>query len=152
MTDEIFGPILPVIAVNDLGGAIDVVNSMDKPLALYSFSADDDDHHQILGHTSSGGTCINATLLHVANPHLPFGGVGGSGMGAYHGRFGFDTFSHHRAVYTRSTTLDPKLMYPPYSARKAKLIRAGLRLPDPRDVGARLTGRLRDLFSSVRKG
>ncbi len=152
MTDEIFGPILPVIAVNDLGGAIDVVNSMDKPLALYSFSADDDDHHQILGHTSSGGTCINGTLLHVANPHLPFGGVGGSGMGAYHGRFGFDTFSHHRAVYTRSTTLDPKLMYPPYSARKAKLIRAGLRLPDPRDVGARLTGRLRDLFSSVRKG
>ena len=150
MADEIFGPILPVIAVDDLDNAIDIVNSMHKPLALYSFSADDDDHERILAHTSSGGVSVNGTLLHIANPHLPFGGVGGSGMGAYHGRFGFDTFSHHRGVYTRSTAVDPKLMSPPYTALKAKMIRGGLRLPDPRDLVSRVAGPAADVGRSDR--
>jgi hypothetical protein len=78
--------------------------------------------------------------MHVSNPHLPFGGVGESGMGSYHGKFGFDTFSHRRAVHTRSTKVDPSLLYPPYTAGKERMVRAGLRLPDPRDVITKLPG------------
>jgi aldehyde dehydrogenase (NAD+) len=82
-------------------------------------------------------------LLHVANPNLPFGGVGPSGMGAYHGRTGFDRFSHRRAVLTRSTRVDPSLMYPPYTRRQSKLLRAGMRMPDPRDAIRALRNRIR---------
>ena len=98
---------------------------------------------RILAETSSGGVCVNATLYHLVPPTLPFGGVGESGMGAYHGKFGFDTFSHKRGVHTRSTRLDPDLLYPPYTAKKASLIRKGLTLPDPRDVVAKARGALR---------
>jgi aldehyde dehydrogenase (NAD+) len=86
---------------------------------------------------------VNATLFHVSNPHLPFGGIGESGMGAYHGRFGFDTFSHHRAVLRRGTRLDPSMLYPPYTSAKQRILRRGTAIPDPRDVVARVRNRLR---------
>lgn len=143
MTEEIFGPILPVIAVDSLDEATAIVNRGDKPLALYVFSEDDDEIERVLAATSSGGVTVNGTLFHVANPHLPFGGVGPSGTGAYHGRWGFETFTHRRAVHTRGTRLDPALLYPPFTAAKEKLVRRGLALPDPRDVPARLLSRWR---------
>lgn len=143
MGEEIFGPILPVIAIDSLDEAIAFVNADDKPLALYSFSADDADHDRVLGSTSSGGVCINGTIMHISNPHLPFGGVGESGMGAYHGKDGFDTFSHSRAVHERSTRVDPALLYPPYSRRTFALVRRGFTLPDPRDLIARARGSVR---------
>jgi aldehyde dehydrogenase (NAD+) len=142
MGEEIFGPILPIIAVDSIDEAIAVVNADDKPLALYSFSENDDENGRVLSGASSGGACVNGTLFHVSNPHLPFGGVGESGMGAYHGKFGFDTFSHRRAVHTRSTKIDPSLLYPPYTAKKEKLIRRGLTISDPRDGLRRFRNRL----------
>ena len=142
MQEEIFGPVLPVIAVDSLEEAVATVNADDKPLALYVFSENDDEADMVLASTSSGGACVNATLMHVTNPNLPFGGVGESGMGAYHGKAGFDALSHRRSVYSRSTRLDPPLLYPPYTERKAKLVRTGLGLPDPRDVVATVTNKI----------
>ena len=96
------------------------------------------------GTTPAAAACAStARCLHISNPHLPFGGVGESGTGAYHGRHGFDAFSHHKAVHTRSTRLDPPLLYPPYTETKAKMIRIGLGAPDPRDLVAGLRNRLR---------
>jgi aldehyde dehydrogenase (NAD+) len=145
MGEEIFGPILPVIAVDSVEDAITFVNRTsaqgDKPLALYTFSESDDENDRVLAEATSGGACVNGVLLHISNPHLPFGGVGESGMGAYHGRFGFDTFSHRRAVHSRSTKLDPALMYPPYTRKKEKLLRKGMTLTDPRDLVAKVRGR-----------
>ena len=138
MGEEIFGPILPIIAVDSLDEAIGFVNADDKPLALYTFSERDDDNDLVLHGATSGGACVNGTLMHISNPHLPFGGVGESGMGAYHGKFGFDTFSHRRGVHTRSTKLDPAMLYPPYTSKKEKLIRKGMALPDPRDLLAKV--------------
>jgi aldehyde dehydrogenase (NAD+) len=86
---------------------------------------------------------VNGTILHVSNPNLPFGGVGESGMGAYHGRSGFDRLSHQRPILERSTRVDPAIAYPPYTARKETLIRRGLSIGDPRDRAARIRGRLR---------
>ena len=123
MQDEIFGPILPIIAVDSVSEAIDRVNAGDKPLALYVFSEAPDVVDEVLSSTSSGGACVNGTVLQVAVPDLPFGGVGGSGIGAYHGQRGFDTFSHLRSVLTRSTRFDPPIMYPPITALKARLMR-----------------------------
>jgi aldehyde dehydrogenase (NAD+) len=123
MTDEIFGPILPVLAVPDVAAAIDFVNRRPKPLALYLFSNDAKAEEQVISTTSSGGVCVNATLWHIANPQLPFGGVGPSGMGAYHGRATFEIFSHHKSVLTRGTRFDPRLMYPPYTKWKAALLK-----------------------------
>ena len=143
MQEEIFGPILPVIAVDSLDEELAVVNADEKPLALYVFSEEDDDHDRVLAGTTSGGVCVNGTLLHISNPNLPFGGVGESGMGAYHGRAGFDTFSHRRSVHTRSTKVDPSFLYPPYTKGKERLVRRGMTLPEPRDVLARISSKLR---------
>jgi aldehyde dehydrogenase (NAD+) len=122
MGEEIFGPILPVLAVDDTEDAIEFVRSGDKPLALYVFG-DDAVAQRVLESTSSGGACVNATLLHLAVPELPFGGVGESGSGAYHGRMGFDTFSHRKSVLQRPTRPDPSVMYPPYTRLKDRLLR-----------------------------
>jgi aldehyde dehydrogenase (NAD+) len=147
MGEEIFGPILPIIAVDSLDEAIGFVNDLsaggDKPLALYTFSENETENDQVLAEVSSGGGCVNGTLLHISNPNLPFGGVGESGMGAYHGKFGFDAFSHHRAVHTRTTKLDPALMYPPYTSTKQRVVRKAMTMPDPRDIAARLRGVVR---------
>ena len=141
MDEEIFGPVLPVIAVDSLDEAVAFVNADDKPLALYSFSERDADNDRVLAGATSGGACVNGTLMHISNPNLPFGGVGESGMGAYHGKIGFDTMSHRRAVLERTTKIDPSLMYPPYTAKKEKLIRKGMTLADPRDSAAKLRGK-----------
>jgi aldehyde dehydrogenase (NAD+) len=123
MQEEIFGPILPVIAVEDVDAAIDFVNAREKPLALYVFAEDTDVANRVVASTSAGGVCINATIFHLAVPGLPFGGVGGSGMGAYHGRATFETFSHAKSVLAKPTGIDPSIAYPPYRGLKAKLLR-----------------------------
>jgi aldehyde dehydrogenase (NAD+) len=123
MQDEIFGPILPVMSVPNVDAAINYINDHDKPLALYVFTADKKVSERVLAETSSGGACINATLWHCANPNLPFGGVGPSGMGAYHGKWGFDVLSHRKAVCEKPTSMDPKITYPPYTKIKEWLVR-----------------------------
>jgi aldehyde dehydrogenase (NAD+) len=123
MAEEIFGPILPVLAVDDVDAAIERVNAGEKPLALYVFSEDRAVVDRVLAQTFSGGACVNGTILQVAVSDLPFGGVGASGIGAYHGRQGFDTFSHLRSVLSRSTRPDLSLMYPPMTAKKERMMR-----------------------------
>jgi aldehyde dehydrogenase (NAD+) len=123
MEDEIFGPILPVLTVGDVDEAIRFVNDRDKPLALYAFSSDDNTLEHVVANTSAGGVTLNHVVLHLAVPDLPFGGVGESGMGAYHGRSGFETFSHLKAVLDKPTRPDPALMYPPYTNVKKKILR-----------------------------
>jgi aldehyde dehydrogenase (NAD+) len=123
MEEEIFGPLLPVLAVDSVDEAVEVVNRRDKPLALYVFSQSREVSHRVLVATSSGGACVNHALMHLAVPELPFGGVGESGMGAYHGRRGFETFSHMRSVLERPTRPDPSIAYPPYGRLKARLLR-----------------------------
>ncbi len=123
LRDEIFGPILPVLRVRDLDEAIAFVREREKPLALYVFTASEEAERKVVEGTSSGGVCVNATVWQVANPELPFGGVGASGMGAYHGRASFETFSHRKPVVKKSTRLDPRILYPPYSRWLTRLIR-----------------------------
>lgn len=114
MQEEIFGPILPVLDYEDLDQAIGFVNDRPKPLALYFFSRDSGKQRRILDRTSSGGVCLNDALVHFASHTLPFGGVGDSGMGAYHGKAGFDTFTHFKPVVRNTLKIDPTLRYEPY--------------------------------------
>lgn len=123
MAEEIFGPILPVLSVPDTEAAIQAVNTRPKPLALYVFSKAAGVAERVIERTSSGGVCVNGTVLQIATPGLPFGGVGDSGMGAYHGRYGFETFSHQKGVLDRATWLDPWFTYPPYSRLKDRILR-----------------------------
>lgn len=120
MREEIFGPVLPVITYRTLDDAIRFVTSRPKPLALYLFAKSKEIYRQVIERTSSGGACINDVVMHLAVPDLPFGGVGASGMGAYHGRASFDTFSHKRAVLTKSEHFDVPLRYPPFSRLKLR--------------------------------
>ncbi len=143
MQHEIFGPVLPILEVDTVDDAVDYINADDKPLALYVFTEDDDERDRVIDGTSSGGVCVNATVLHLSNPNLPFGGVGASGMGAYHGETGFVTFSHERSVMTKSTKSDPPLLYPPYTSMKERIIRKGFLLPDPRDLWTKLKHKVR---------
>jgi aldehyde dehydrogenase (NAD+) len=117
MQEELFGPLLPVLAVDDLDEAIQRINRRPKPLALYLFSGDRRQQRRLLAHTSSGGVGFNDVVLQAGVPELPFGGVGASGMGAYHGKAGFDTFSHRRSVLRRPFRLDAPFRYPPYAGR-----------------------------------
>jgi len=114
MQEEIFGPILPVIGYDDLDDAIALVNARPKPLALYFFSRDQQKQTRILKETSSGGICINDTILHTSVTDLPFGGVGNSGLGSYRGKHSFDTFSHQKSVLKRAFWLDVDVRYAPY--------------------------------------
>lgn len=114
MQEEIFGPILPILEYNDLTAAIKLVNVQPKPLALYFFSHDKKEQERILLETSSGGVAINDTIMQVASVNLPFGGVGNSGMGRYHGKASFETFSHQKSVFSRSFLIDIPLRYAPY--------------------------------------
>jgi aldehyde dehydrogenase (NAD+) len=123
MADEIFGPILPVIAVADVDEAIEVVNAHPKPLAVYVFTSRPGVADRVVERTSSGGVCVNGTVLQIATPGLPFGGVGSSGMGAYHGQYGFETFSHLKGVLDRATWFDPWFTYPPYDGLKSRILR-----------------------------
>ena len=123
MSQEIFGPILPVVSVASVDEAINLVNAGEKPLALYVFTSSVETADRVLDRTSSGGACVNHTVVHVLPERLAFGGVGGSGMGAYHGRAGFDAFSHLKSVVRKPTRPDPSVMYPPYTTWKERLIR-----------------------------
>jgi aldehyde dehydrogenase (NAD+) len=123
MTEEIFGPILPVLPVKSIDDAIAFVNRREKPLALYVFTDDARVRTRVLESTTSGGASVNYTVLHFALPNLPFGGVGNSGMGAYHGRASFETFSHHKSVFMKTTWPDFRLAYPPLSRIKDRMIR-----------------------------
>ncbi len=114
MQEEIFGPILPVLAYDRLEDAISFVNARPKPLALFFFSRSKEKQKRVLRETSSGGGCINETFVHEINYCLPFGGVGNSGMGKYHGRFSFDTFSNTKGIVKKSFLLDLRMRYPPY--------------------------------------
>ena len=121
MQSEIFGPVLPVLRVKDVDEAIGFVNQGEKPLALYLFSADASTEERVLSSTSSGGVTVNGTIMHLANAKMPFGGVGPSGMGAYHGKHSFETFSHRKSVLRRGFRFDIKMMYPPYTKRRTEM-------------------------------
>ncbi|MBB6021834.1 aldehyde dehydrogenase (NAD+) [Paenibacillus sp. JGP012] len=122
MEDEIFGPILPIISYGHLDEAIAQIVKRPKPLALYLFTSNKDVQDKVLTEVSFGGGCINDTITHVANPRLPFGGVGHSGIGSYHGRYSFETFSHMKSILKKSTRINPPVLYPPYD-NKLKLIK-----------------------------
>ncbi|MFL6060601.1 MAG: aldehyde dehydrogenase family protein [Marmoricola sp.] len=123
MTEEIFGPILPVTSYSDLDQAIAFVNSRPKPLGLYVFSGNAKVADSIVERIPAGGAVINHCAIHYLVPSLPFGGVGASGMGAYHGEWGFQAFSHRKSVAVKPTRIDPKMVYPPYSEKTQKLLR-----------------------------
>jgi aldehyde dehydrogenase (NAD+) len=123
MQEEIFGPILPVVTVDSLDDAIQFVSRRPKPLALYYFGASETGRDRVVAETSSGGVVVNHIGLHCMAPQLPFGGVGNSGTGAYHGRYGFETFSHRKAVVVKSARPDIPLIYPPITPLKMKLLR-----------------------------
>jgi aldehyde dehydrogenase (NAD+) len=124
MGEEIFGPVLPVLAFDDLEEVTSAIAAGDKPLALYVFTGSEDTVEQVLASTSSGGVCVNDAMTHLMAPDLPFGGVGASGHGAYHGRAGFETFSHRRSVYQRPSWFkDLPLLNPPYTRFKQAVVR-----------------------------
>ena len=122
MTDEIFGPIFPVIEFDSLDNVIEFVNDREKPLALYYFSNDDNKVEYILNSISSGGVTINDTIIHVGFCNLPFGGVGNSGIGSYHGKASFDTFTHKKSVVKRSNFIEFPFRFAPYKD-KLKLLK-----------------------------
>lgn len=123
MSEEIFGPLLPIIPVASTTEAITFVKERPHPLALYVFAEDKNMVDTVVDSTVAGGVTVNGTLMHITNPHLPFGGIGESGMGAYHGKSGVRVFQHMKPVLTRTTRIDPPLAYPPYTARKARIFR-----------------------------
>lgn len=117
MQEEIFGPLLPILTYEKLEEAIAFIKKREKPLALYLFTNSRKNEKKVIKTLSFGGGCINDTIVHLANPHLGFGGVGQSGMGSYHGKKGFETFSHEKGVLKKSTTIDVPLRYPPYEGK-----------------------------------
>ncbi len=123
MKEEIFGPILPVIGVSGRDDAVTRINAGDRPLALYWFGSDDAARDDALRRTISGGVTVNDTLWHVAQENLPFGGVGKSGIGGYHGEKGFETFSHMKPVFYQSKFASSKMLYPPFSEKTDKLLK-----------------------------
>ncbi|MDD2345783.1 MAG: aldehyde dehydrogenase [Bacteroidales bacterium] len=114
MMEEIFGPILPIITYTEIEEVAKFINDRPKPLAMYVFSKNKKNINYLISRTSSGGMCINDTLSHITSSELPFGGVGESGMGNYHGKAGFDTFSHYKSIMKKSFLLDFSMKYPPY--------------------------------------
>ncbi len=126
MTEEIFGPILPIIAYDDFNQAVEIIRSREKPLALYLFTRDKKVENWVVNNLLYGGGCINDTIMHVANCHLPFGGVGASGIGSYHGKKGFETFSHTKSILKQTFAFEVPLRYAPYM-NKLNLVKRILR-------------------------
>jgi aldehyde dehydrogenase (NAD+) len=127
MQEEIFGPVLPIVEYEDIDEAISIINQGEKPLALYIFSKSYNNRDKIISQTSSGGVCINETIMNFGSVELPFGGVGDSGFGVYNGKSGFDTFSHKKGVMTKSFMFDVKQKYPPYTQGKLNFIKFAIR-------------------------
>ena len=123
MQEEIFGPVLPILTYNSLDEAVEFINSHPHPLALYLFSEDKAVQERFLRRVPFGGGCINDTIIHLASSRLAFGGVGDSGMGSYHGKKSFETFSRRKSIVKKSTWLDLPLRYAPYSQKQEKLLR-----------------------------
>lgn len=123
MSEEIFGPLLPVIEIENLDEAISYINMRAKPLSLYIFTEDRSASDKIIQQTSSGSVSINYPMLQLTVPDLPFGGTGASGFGSYHGKYSFDTFTHYKSVLDKNTWLNPGILYPPYSAAFMKIMR-----------------------------
>lgn len=126
MEDEIFGPIMPILVYEDLETAIRLIKKKPKPLAAYLFSESDKAVDYFLENLPFGGGCINDTITHVGSLHLPFGGVGESGMGNYHGRASFDCFTHPKSILKRSTKLANNVLFPPYK-KKVALVKTIMR-------------------------
>jgi aldehyde dehydrogenase (NAD+) len=127
MGEEIFGPILPILTYQTLEEATAELRARPHPLALYLFSENKTTRRDLMNRLPFGGGCINDTILHLASSHMGFGGVGNSGMGSYHGKNGFDTFTHKKSILQQSSRFDLPMRYPPYTARKDKLLRRFLR-------------------------
>jgi len=129
MQEEIFGPVLPVKSYADVQDTIDYVNAHDRPLGLYYFGADQAEASHVVNHTTSGGVTLNDVIMHIAQEELPFGGVGPSGMGAYHGADGFKRFSHAKAVFkqTKFNLAEMMGMRPPYGEKLVKFARSQLK-------------------------
>lgn len=123
MQEEVFGPILPMIEYEDIKDCVKLIQSCPKPLALYLFTKSKQTEKFILDNCSFGGGCINDTVIHLATPYMPFGGVGESGMGSYHGKQSFDTFSHNRSIVKKAYSPDLSMRYHPYSAKNDALIK-----------------------------
>ena len=127
MQEEIFGPLLPVLEFESIEEITEKINSMDSPLALYIFASDKKRIKYVTSHIQYGGGCINDTIVHLVTTEMPFGGVGASGMGAYHGKFGFDTFTHYKSIMDKKTFLDLPMRYQPYNKLYDKLIKMFLK-------------------------
>ena len=124
---QIFGPILPVLTYKHLDDALELIRQRPHPLAMYLFTRDKYSVKKVVTGCAFGGGCVNDTVVHLASNRLPFGGVGESGMGAYHGKTGFDTFTHYKAILTRKNWLDLPMRYQPYTTWTEKLVRLFLR-------------------------
>ena len=122
MQQEIFGPILPIIGYDEINETIDYINSNPRPLALYIYSFNKALQQKILLSTHAGGVCVNEATFHVTNDDLPFGGVGASGMGSYHGIEGFKTFTHAKSVFSRGRFSVSSLLFPPFGTKIQQLI------------------------------
>ena len=122
MQEEIFGPVLPVLVFEDEDKAVAEIKRRPKPLALYLFTSSRKFRKKVLDRLSFGGGCVNDTIIHLATPYMPFGGVGNSGMGSYHGRASFDTFTHYKSIVSKSCAIDLPMRYHPYTERKHKTI------------------------------
>lgn len=127
MQEEIFGPLLPILTYRTIDEAIAAINGGDTPLALYLFSSDKKHIRAVTDSCAFGGGCINDTIIHLATSNMGFGGVGASGMGAYHGKVGFETFSHKKSIVDKKTWIDLPIRYQPYSGLKEKLLRLFLK-------------------------
>jgi len=127
MQEEIFGPVLPVITYNDFTEVYSVINRHPKSLAAYIFTTSKKLAAEFLSKTQSGSAAVNDTVMQIASPHLPFGGIGPSGIGRYHGRTSFETFSNMKSVMEKSNLLDIPVRYPPYTAFKEKMLRQLMR-------------------------
>ena len=123
LNEEIFGPILPVIKINSINDAIEKINQKPKPLAVYFFSKNKERQKEVIKKTSSGGILLNDVILHLANPNLPFGGVGQSGFGRYHGKTGFETFSNQKSVMFKSGFFEIPKRFPPYDEKMMKFLK-----------------------------
>ncbi|MCO5260920.1 MAG: aldehyde dehydrogenase [Crocinitomicaceae bacterium] len=123
MQEEIFGPILPIITYTNLKEVVDQVKKMEKPLSCYLFTAHNKDKQHVLSELSFGGGAINDAVMHISNSNIPFGGVGNSGMGSYHGKAGFDAFTHYKGILDKATWLEFKMKYSPYTDKKLRMIK-----------------------------
>ena len=127
MQEEIFGPILPILTFKDIDEVIESVTSREKPLACYIFTNNKENEKRLVDEISYGGGCINDTIIHLSSSHLPFGGVGQSGMGSYHGKIGFDTFTHEKSIMKKATWIDLPIRYQPYTKVKETLLKMFLK-------------------------